>query len=267
MLFIGLSVTDDNSFRLIMRYHTIVLAPHLDDAALSCGAHIATLTGAGHAVLVLTVMAGDPPAGPLSPLAAAHHERWQVDGSSVAARRDEDRRACALLGADYRHESVPDCIYRRDPRDGTPLYATVTDFFGRPHPAEAALTAELAEQLRALPAHERLSAPLGVGGHVDHQIVRRAAEQAAGTALLYYEDYPYAQQPAALAPILAQDGPWEALLLPVDAAALTVKVAAIAAYESQLSTFFQDAEDLERQVRSYTSAVGGERLWRRRPVT
>ena len=37
-----------------------------------------------------------------------------------------------------------------------------------------------------------LVATLGAGGHVDHRLVRLAAEAVHGAGLLYYEDYPYA---------------------------------------------------------------------------
>jgi hypothetical protein len=39
------------------------------------------------------------------------------------------------------------------------------------------------------------------------------------------------------------------------------KIEAIAAYVSQMSTFFLDRVDLERQVHNYSKLVGGERIW------
>jgi hypothetical protein len=44
---------------------------------------------------------------------------------------------------------------------------------------------------------------------------------------------------------------------------LVAKVDAILAFRSQLSTFFTDRADLERQVNGYATAVGGERVWKR----
>jgi LmbE family N-acetylglucosaminyl deacetylase len=246
-----------------MAYHTIVLAPHLDDAAFSCGAHVATLTRAGYAVLIVTIMAGDPPPGPLSSLAREHHQRWEVAGHDVDTRREEDVRACAILGADYRHGSVPDCIYRRHPESGAPLYDTVAELFGEIHPAEAPLITSLAQRLQRLPAHERLLVPLGIGHHVDHQIVRRAAERSSGPDLLYYEDFPYVQEENALQFLAREGDPWESILIPHDATARAVRVEAVLAYESQLSTFFRDRADVEAQIGAYSERIGGERLWRR----
>ena len=76
----------------------VVVSPHLDDAILSIGAFIAGSASRGADVTVLTVLAGDPrsraPAG-----------RWDsargfgTAGDAARARREEDRRACALVGA------------------------------------------------------------------------------------------------------------------------------------------------------------------------
>ncbi len=43
-------------------YRHIVLSPHLDDAALSCGGFIARMTAAGERVLVVNVCSGIPSA-------------------------------------------------------------------------------------------------------------------------------------------------------------------------------------------------------------
>jgi LmbE family N-acetylglucosaminyl deacetylase len=75
-----------------------VVSPHLDDAALSLGAAIAALTRLGRTVRVVTPFAGDPHSD-------APPKDWDIQSGfssaaeSAAARRVEDIRACALLGA------------------------------------------------------------------------------------------------------------------------------------------------------------------------
>jgi hypothetical protein len=44
---------------------------------------------------------------------------------------------------------------------------------------------------------------------------------------------------------------------------LIAKAKAIAAYQSQVSTFFTDYQDLTQQIQTYSHHVGGERLWQR----
>lgn len=246
------------------QFEAIYLSPHLDDAALSCGGQIAQATAAGAAVLIVTIMAGDPSGGSASAYIDSLHTRWQLADDAAARRRGEDERACALLGASFLHLSVPDCIYRLHPETSEPLYTSDADIFGDVHPSEAPLVAQLAAAFAGLPAAHALYAPLTVGHHVDHLLVAAAAEQVWGNALFYYEDYPYAQKSGAVESLLArQTGPWRPQVIALDEAALQSKTEAIAAFQSQLSTFFTDRGDLNRQVRAYAAQVGGERVWRK----
>ncbi|MCL4861565.1 MAG: PIG-L family deacetylase [Caldilineaceae bacterium] len=244
-------------------YPTIYLSPHLDDVTLSCGGQVYQQTRAGQSVLIVTVTAGDPPRDALSGYAQSLHDRWALATDAVAARRAEDLAACRILGADALHWEIADCIYRMNPATGEPIYLSDPDIFGDVHAAEHGLVERLAAQMRALPAHSRLCVPLGVGHHVDHQLTRAAAEQAFGRELVYYEEYPYAQQPGAVSRVIAPGAPdWQAEVVALTPDALEAKFAAILTFESQLSTFFTDEADLRRQVGGYAASVGGERLWR-----
>jgi LmbE family N-acetylglucosaminyl deacetylase len=253
-----------------LAYDWIYCSPHLDDVALSCGGQIFAATQAGARVLIVTITAGDPVA-PVSDYAASLHSRWELV-DATAARRAEDLAASAILGADALHWHVPDCIYRVD-AEGNPFYVSDGDIFGAVAPAEMGLVDELAAQMRALPPARQVVIPLAVGMHVDHQLTRLAAESAfdPGT-YLYYEDYPYSQQEGKLAqviaPVCAQERGfrWVAEVVALDERALAAKYAAVAAFRSQLSTFFRDQTDLENQIGGYASAIGGERRWRRAPM-
>ncbi len=248
-------------------YDWIYLSPHLDDVALSCGGQIALVTRAGQTVLIVTVTAGDPLTA-VSAYASGLHTRWELVADATAARRAEDLAACALLGADARHWSLPDCIYRRDPMTGEPFYTSDAELFGPVARAERGLVDDLAAQLRELPAHGRIVAPLGVGNHVDHQLTRLAAARAfPQDRLMYYEDYPYAAQPGATDAVVDTIGTRrQPEIVALDEAALAVKCDAVAAFRSQLSTFFRDRADLDAQLRDFAATVGGERRWRSLPV-
>ena len=175
-------------------YDKIYLSPHFDDAALSCGGQIYQHTSQGAAVLIVTIMAGDPPIVHVSGYAQSLHDRWQMASDAVEGRRAEDLAACRILGADALHWTTPDCIYRFHPHTGESLYVSDEEIFGSIDPAELDLVEALAQQIQRLPAHGRLVIPLTVGHHVDHQLTRMAAERSASyDTLVYYEDYPYAQ--------------------------------------------------------------------------
>ncbi len=175
--------------------------------------------------------------------------------------------ASAILGAESLHWSIPDCIYRVD-SEGAPFYVSDADIFGAVAQAEMGLVNELAAQMRALPPARNVVAPLAVGQHVDHQLTRLAAEEAFGCeSLLYYEDYPYAQEPGQVDQVIGKDSnQWIAEVVALDHQALRAKYAAVAAFRSQVSTFFRDQADLEAQVGGYAAAIGGERRWQRLPV-
>ena len=281
-------------------YDHLYLSPHFDDAALSCGGQIATLTAAGQSVLVVTITGGEPPAEVPSDTVRQLHERWatsllaegqpgEAAGLMVAQRRAEDRAALAVLGAEWLHLSFLDCIYRCGPDDRV-LYPGPVDMFGPPNPDDDATLAALSEAFAALPPTGHVYLPLGVGNHVDHLATRRAAERVFA-APLYYEEYPYTARPGALAEVF--DRPqsssetsevwasrWAAATVWLSAAALATKTAAVAAYASQLSSFFTGPDDLAAQLaddgrRALADAradgetppdwaVGGERLWRSR---
>ena len=243
-------------------YNTIYLAPHLDDVVLSCGGQIFEETQRGKRVLVVTIMAGDPPKI-VSDYAQSLHTRWELAANTTAARRREDIVACDILEADTLHWQIPDCIYRTHPETGAPFYVSDNDIFGDIHPAEAHLVNQLLAQLAELPPSNQIIAPLTVGNHVDHQIVKRAAIQYFGARLEFYEDYPYVQTPGSLDFLQSTDGiNWKVTVIPVSQKALAAKIEAILAYRSQISTFFTDRADLEQQVIGYANNVGGERIWK-----
>lgn len=236
----------------------LYISPHLDDATLSCGGRIWQQARAGERVLVVTIFAGAPaPDAPLSPFAQEMHARWRL-ADAVAARREEDAAALALLGAEGTYWPYADCIYRRT-AEGCFLCDSEAALFGEVHPAEGALIAELAGRLRALAQEQRgtIYAPLAVGHHVDHQIARRAMQGLAG--VVYYEDYPYAAKPGSLEAAL-EGGQWQAELVALSQEALETKIAAIACYSSQFSTLgWADAVEMAAAVRAFARRVGWDR--------
>lgn len=246
----------------------LYLSPHLDDAALSCGGLIQHQTRRGDRVLVVTVCAGDPPPGPLSAFAESLHTRWGVSArTALAVRRAEDLAALRVLGAAHRHLAVPDCIYRSDPDTGAALYASESALFGDVSPAEAALTARLAQEFEVLLGQEtepNVYVPLGIGRHVDHQLTRQAAERL-GRPLIYFEDYPYAARHLESAWIRLADGMASAISH-FEIEDFAAYCQSVACYRSQVSTFWlgnaQMNLELNRFVGRLEAGRFGVRLWR-----
>jgi LmbE family N-acetylglucosaminyl deacetylase len=245
------------------RYDALYLSPHLDDVALSCGGSVAAQVQRGETVLVVTIAAGDPPPGPLSPLAETMHASWNLGRDAVERRRAEDRAACARLGADWVHLPIPDCIYRLAGASGKWRCASRRDIFGPLHPQDEELLAAIVARLAALPPANRLVAPLGIGGHVDHQLGRRAAEACAHPSLGYYADQPYcARDPAFLKDWRARPD-WSEDRVRLDEAGLAAKLAAVRAYVSQVTKLYPAGFEKGSPGRR---TLRGESFWRKRGV-
>ncbi len=247
----------------------LYLSPHFDDAILSCGGLIARQSARGERVVIATLCAGSPGAGPHSPFADFQHERWLAAHPGVdpvALRRREDEAACALAGAEAVFLDDLDCIYRRHGDQW--LYASEEALFGPLHPLDddGALRAALARLREAL-APDAIYAPMAVGNHVDHQRVRRLALAwaSAGARVDFYEDYPYVERPGALWPALNQAPVtgWTRRLVPLSGADVVTKIDAISCYASQLAVLFPDG--MPERVRSHLACTGApglaEALW------
>ena len=240
----------------------IYLSPHLDDAALSCGGLVWEQARAGGTASIWTVCAGDPPDGPLSPFAEGLHARWMAEREATARRRQEDLAACAALGARVWRLAVPDCIYRRSQADGRALYVSEAALFEALDPEEGALAQSVGAELRErLPPEAQVVCPLGLGGHVDHRLTRRAAE-GLGIPLWYYADYPYVEALAGELEKLRIVN-WKEHAFPVSAEGLRAWTQAVAAYPSQISTFWPDVQSMKAAVTAYCEHSGGVRLWMR----
>jgi hypothetical protein len=110
-----------------------------------------------------------------------------------------------------------------------------------------------------------------VGNHVDHHIVRQAAErwEPSLERLVFYEEYPYAEQPEALALVIDDGGEWVEEIISITQEALDAKAAAVASYYSQISTFYKNTEEIAVRLKAYGAVAGGgqccaERYWHRR---
>jgi LmbE family N-acetylglucosaminyl deacetylase len=221
-----------------LRGRVAVLSPHLDDGVYSLGAAIAEGIRSGAEISVITVFAGDPtssrPAGPWD-----RRFGFQLAGEAARARRDEDRRACALLGA-------------------MPIWLPFEDRDGQPVDDEELLGAIQA----AVGETDTVLVPGFPLGHEDHLRLAQLAltQSLAARRVGLYVEQPYAavggMPPAALpalASLLGGEPEWHSLNAPV--AARWRKVRAWRAYRSQFRHFgYRSLVNVLRYERRY----GGE---------
>lgn len=247
----------------------LVVSPHLDDGVLSVGGAIAQLVRSGAEVTVATVFTGRS-IGPLSTAAQAFHDKCGLNRDAMRRRASEDRGACRRLGAEPVHLGLREALYRRGDHY-LYRYAEGSAIFGADVMAEAAVIERAAHLIGALVTRvdpTLVLAPLGIGAHVDHEITGAAVRYLGLDAgrVHWFEDLPYA--------LYAHLRGWERQLTAgLEEAPVTVdeqdwrdKIAAVAAYESQLSVLWYGSLPWRAQLRIYAQTLGDgklvERLWR-----
>jgi LmbE family N-acetylglucosaminyl deacetylase len=154
------------------RSRIAVLSPHLDDAAFSIGAFLHQQAQAGARVVVITVLAGDADAD-LQVGSWDARCGFESAAAAVRRRREEDLRACTLLGGTPVWLPYPDATYGARPSDDE-VWAEVLRAIG---PAEVVL----------IPGY-----PLTFPDHrfVSELVVQRRHQL--GARLAFYAEQPYA---------------------------------------------------------------------------
>jgi LmbE family N-acetylglucosaminyl deacetylase len=223
----------------------VVVSPHFDDAAQ--GAGLLLLRHAGRSgTAVVTVMAGWPPAYP-DPVSD-----WDALGGFkpgddvVAVRREEDRAAMEVLGADYLWLDFVDHQYLRPEQ--------------RPSPEVVASALEDALLARRPTA---VFVPFGLA-NPDHVLVHEASllvrEQHPEWAWFCYEDHGYKHLPGLLAHrvgTLLKSGTWPTPALVPVGTDVEAKRRAMWCYRSQIPPLERDHNLSERMA-----ANAAEQFWR-----
>jgi LmbE family N-acetylglucosaminyl deacetylase len=225
-----------------------VLAPHLDDAALSCGSlliYAAKLTSV--TVVTFFTEAGCPPYT-FSARRYLHQLGAQNPQRLYQQRQLEDRAALEPLGISCVHVGLTDALFRRKPYRKPSFASTLIPEFAHLYPVyrkhvisgriadDDAGTLEDATQILQRMGGFNLGvvlAPLGVGGHVDHVLVRTAAEQS-GNRVVYYSDFPYNQRAAVHDGFIQDRG----LVEMQEEEPARAKIGLIQAYATQLEGLF-----------------------------
>jgi LmbE family N-acetylglucosaminyl deacetylase len=234
---------------------TAALAPHCDDLAFSLGGVL--WDGSFGPFLPITVFSRSNYTAPLS----CQDSEW-----ITALRKTEDRRFFSRLPTAL----PPVWLDRMDAplRLAIDAGQTRSACIGEEDEEEVEQIATAVEGL--LPPPSLLLAPLALGGHIDHRLVRLAAclLQARGYRVLFYEDTPYAgdlageeiEDAARLTGLLLKTA-LEPLLF-ASPAVLEARLWAVQCYASQC----QGEDELQRLLRHARRLQSGglpaERLWR-----
>ncbi len=228
----------------------LFLSPHLDDVVFSCGGLAALLAGQGWRTVLATAFTRSVVPATGFALACQLDKGLPPEVDYMALRRAEDRAAAAVLGiTDLRWLDLLEAPHRG--------YGAAPELFGAIH-AKDSVAEPLAAAFAAL-AHELAAdvvlAPQGLGNHVDHQQVIRAALRCfPQDRLAFYRDTPYAiREPMARPLGLIPSQPLVTIGI---GAALERKVAAAQAYTTQIGFQFGGADAVADALAEFAHAEG-----------
>jgi len=191
-----------NILSIHRQYDHVYVSPHFDDVAASCSGRIFKQIDKGESVLVVTVFS-----------AAATHGLTNFSNALKSSlnykrRREEDTRAMQRMGVDYMWLEHPEFLFRnqRPWARYWPHYRATSN--------NRRLCNILIRELREICIRTNcanLILPLGVGQHMDHQLLFQAGARLLHTKdrvcrIVFYEETPYALFPFLLTYRLKKTG-------------------------------------------------------------
>lgn len=187
------------------KFDAIFLSPHLDDAVLSCGHTIHSLTKKNKKSLVVTVFAASQ----------TDFENFSSDSQAFlkksgnqsfsqlfTQRKKEDNQALKILGAQSLHLANIDAGFRFSKSKESIYPSNRHVFGGKIHPKEQVFIRKLYQTFDSIltqHAHSKtqIFLPLAIGNHVDHHIIFNYFTHLSHQ-YVFWEDVPYRNHPQQL---------------------------------------------------------------------
>ncbi len=264
----------------------VFLSPHLDDVVLSCGGTIHELVRRNETVKVITVFAGLPDLNqPISSFAKFQHDTWEKYGVRTKypnykpydMRRAEDTEALRYFGIEPIWFDFLECIYRGDSDQW--YYNSQEAIFGNIHADEKRIVESIVNAIKqnvAINSETIIYSPIGIGHHIDHQLVLLSALGLIEDVKIvyFYQDYPYVQKfpnrfiansLELLTSLTSVDCIWYSIIQYFSEEGLKTKIKAISAYQSQLESLFGGVESMTQDTNKFAYQIGqnkpAERYW------
>jgi LmbE family N-acetylglucosaminyl deacetylase len=180
-----------NIISIHRHYDYVFISPHFDDVAASCSGRISKQIHQGKSVLVVTVFTKDASRVIMTvPKALKSTVNYQ-------RRRKEDSLAMQRMGVDYLWLEHPEMLFRNQ-KPWSRYWPNYRDT-----PSNKTLCHKLRHELHEICRRtdcKNLVLPLGVGQHVDHQIIFQASNTLGQGhnqpfRSVFYEETPYALFP------------------------------------------------------------------------
>ena len=229
------------------------ISPHLDDAVFSCGGTLAKLAAEGWRTILCTIFTKSVVNPQGFALRCQMDKNLAADVDYMKLRRAEDFRAAKILGAaETLHLNFLEAPHRG--------YESAAELFAGEKPGDEVwkAVAEYFEMLNEIHQPEIVFAPQGLGSHADHlQTIRAARSSFSIEKIRWYRDLPYAiRQPDALPSELLPPGLFS--LFSEIKIYLPQKIAACAAYQSQINFQFGSLDQIKPQLENFHRFEAGK---------
>lgn len=176
-----------------MKY-TLILSPHFDDAMLSCGEYILQEVKKNRRVIILNIFTNFASKTQTKFVSKQLKKIGLTPNEYKKLREAEDQKAWKNISVVIKNLNYTDAGFRTE--KNKPTYPTAQQLFSKKlNSQENKIIQDLSLQLSCLTKKIKITnivLPIGVGDHIDHIIVKRAAEKAWNiNQLCYYLDQPY----------------------------------------------------------------------------
>ena len=232
------------------RRTALFISPHLDDVVFSCGGLAALLSDAGWNTILATVFTRSVVPAEGFALACQLDKGLPATVDYMALRRQEDLHAAAALDfSAVLWLDLPEAPHRG--------YDSPPALFGAVAESDKIVPAiaDALDTLATAKQPELILAPQGLGAHVDHQVVIQAALQVfPPDRLAFYRDTPYAIRQPEARPLTGVPTDGESAVSIEHA--LDRKIAASAAYASQIGFQFGGTAALAQAIRAFALREG-----------
>ena len=238
----------------------LVISPHLDDAAFSCAEPMLVLRRAGWQVDLATVFTASVSAPTGFALACQTDKGIDSDIDYMSIRRAEDKDFIQRLDFECHHLNLAEAPHRS--------YNSAAELFETAYTDDPAFEQckHVLERLISVLQPDVCIGPLGVGRHVDHQVVVASLARALAVSgsdtrtVLAYAEQPYAlKSPNDITTIVRTLETVSSLHFRSDSITRCQAIDAISAYATQLDYQFGGDAQMRRTLESALSE--GTRLW------
>jgi len=242
------------------KYKHIFFSAHIDDVIFSCSGYISKLKK--KEILIVTVFS-DYNEKIYSRHAKLYLKSFNFNNAKeyFNLRKKEEKRVAKILNFDFKWLDFPEAIFRFKKKFAfySFYYPKTSKLFGSVNKKDMEILPIIENEIKRIlkiysDNKSKLYFPLGIGNHVDHQILNRIGQSFSNKKIFFFEDFPYCAQ------VKNHKNNLKSKKIYLSDIDLKMKLKAITKYKSQIKQLFRNVKNLKKIFLSYYKK-GYERYW------